>query len=44
MGLAAYAPAVNDHGSSVRGLAALEALSERLGLSVFEVGTKLETR
>ena len=36
MGLAAYAPAVNDHGSSVRGLAALEVLSERLGLSVFD--------
>ncbi len=35
MGLAVYAPAVNDHGSSVRGLAALEALSQRLSLSVF---------
>ncbi len=35
MGLAVYSPAVNDHGSSVRGLAALEALSRRLDLSVF---------
>ena len=35
MGLAVYSPAVNDHGSSVRGLAALEALSQRLNLSVF---------
>ncbi|MEM7483487.1 MAG: glutaminase A, partial [Acidobacteriota bacterium] len=30
MGLAVYSPPVNDHGSSVRGLAALQALSERL--------------
>lgn len=37
MGLAAYSPAVNDHASSVRGLAALKALSERLCLSVFDV-------
>ncbi len=35
MGLAVYSPPVNDHGSSVRGLAALEALSWRLDLSVF---------
>lgn len=35
MGLAVYSPAVNDHGSSVRGLAALETLSQRLDLSVF---------
>ncbi len=35
MGLAVYSPAVNDHGSSVRGLATLEALSGRLDLSVF---------
>ncbi len=35
MGLAAFSPPVNDHASSVRGLAALEALSRRLGLSVF---------
>ncbi len=38
MGLAVYSPAVNEHASSVRGLAALEALSWRLGLSVFGVG------
>ncbi len=35
MGLAAFSPRVNACGSSVRGLAALEGLSERLGLSIF---------
>ncbi len=40
MGLAVYSPPVNDHGSSVRGLAALKALSPRLGLSVFGPGPR----
>ncbi len=35
MGVAVYAPPVNRHGSSVRGLAMLKALSERLGLGMF---------
>ncbi len=39
MGLAAFSPQVNSHGSSVRGLAALEALSGRLGLSIFGSAT-----
>ncbi len=38
MGLAAFSPPVNDHGSSVRGLTAMARLSESLGLSVFEPG------
>ena len=42
MGLAAYSPAVNDHGSSVRGLAALKALSERLCLSIFDVTCQIQ--
>ncbi len=35
MGLAVYSPPVNAHGSSVRARLALEALSERLDLSIF---------
>ena len=36
MGLAVFSPPVNDYGSSVRGLAALAKLSDRLRLSIFE--------
>ncbi len=39
MGLAVYSPPVNRHGSSVRGLAALAALSQRLSLHVFDLGS-----
>jgi glutaminase A len=39
MGLAVYSPPVNRHGSSVRGILALKALSERLGLHVFDLGS-----
>jgi glutaminase len=35
MGLAAWSPAVNAHGTSVRGLAALSALARELGLATF---------
>jgi glutaminase len=41
MGLAVYSPPVNEHGSSVRGLTALETLSRRLDLSVFGPGRAL---
>lgn len=36
MGVAAYSPRLDDHGNSVRAAAAIEALSDRLDLHVFD--------